>query len=66
MVKMMYVPNTIGIPTHLVDLWHHVLRIEERNPKSPMEPPQGEEMRKKERGERKRKRVKELLAGQSR
>jgi hypothetical protein len=43
----MYVPNTIGIPTHGVDLWHHKLQIRERTPKSPMEPPQGEERKRK-------------------
>jgi hypothetical protein len=60
---MMYVPNTIGIPTHGVDLWHHGLRLVKRNPKSPMEPPQGERggERKKERGGRKRSRG--ILAG---
>jgi hypothetical protein len=42
----------IGIPTHRVDLWRHGLRIGERNPKSPMEPPQGEKRRRKK--ERKR------------
>jgi hypothetical protein len=46
MAKKMYVPNTIGIPTHGVDLWHHGLRLANRNPKS-----QGEG-RKKERGGR--------------
>jgi hypothetical protein len=44
---MTYVHNMIGIPTHRVDLWHHGLRIGERNPKSLMEPPQGEERRRK-------------------
>jgi hypothetical protein len=34
MVKTMYVPNTIGIPTHEVNLWHHGLRLVKRNPKS--------------------------------
>jgi hypothetical protein len=35
-----------------------VLRIEERNPKSPMEPPQGEKMRrKKERKKERRRKV---------
>jgi hypothetical protein len=28
MVKMMYVPNTIEVPTHGVDLWYHELRID--------------------------------------
>jgi hypothetical protein len=42
MVKMMSVPNTIGIPTHGVDLWHNGLRLVKRNLKLPMEPPQGE------------------------
>jgi hypothetical protein len=52
----MYVPNTIGIPTHGVDLWHHGLRLVKRNPKSTLEPPQGERGggKKKERGGRKR------------
>jgi hypothetical protein len=50
-VRMTNVPNTIGVPTHEVDLWHHEFQIGERTPKSPMEPPQGEERkRKKERG----------------
>jgi hypothetical protein len=48
---MMYVPNTNRIPTHRVDLWHHVLRIGERSPKSVMEPPQDEERMKEEREE---------------
>jgi hypothetical protein len=49
---MMYVPNTIRIPTHGVDLWHHGLWIGERNPKSLMEPlPSQERRRKKEREE---------------
>jgi hypothetical protein len=47
---MMYVPNMIGIPTNGVDLWHHRLRIGERNHKSLMELPQVEERRKKEKG----------------
>jgi hypothetical protein len=57
-VKTTYVPNTIRLPIHGVDLWHHRLQIGERSPKSSMEPPQGEEgRRKKERTtERKRKR----------
>jgi hypothetical protein len=51
-VKMMYIPNMIGVPTHGVDLRHHRLPIGEETPKSPMEPPQGEERkRKKEREE---------------
>jgi hypothetical protein len=51
---MTYVPNTIGVSTHGVDLLHHGLRICERTPKSPMEPPQGEEReRKNEREEEK-------------
>jgi hypothetical protein len=52
---MTYVPNMIGIPTHGVDLWHHRLRLAKTNPKSPMEPSQGErgEGRKKERERRK-------------
>jgi hypothetical protein len=70
----MYVPNTIRIPTHGVDLWHHGLQIGERNQKSPIEPPQGEESRRKKeseeeerkRGGRKRKKARGLLAGQSR
>jgi hypothetical protein len=41
-VKTTYVPNMIGIPTYEVDLWHHGLQLVERNPKSPMESPQGE------------------------
>jgi hypothetical protein len=66
MVKTMFIPNTIGIPTHRVDLWHHGLRLAKRNSKLPMEPSQGERGRgrKKERGERKR--VGGILAGQSR
>jgi hypothetical protein len=53
---MKYVPNTIGIPTHGVDLWHHKLLLGERGPKLQMEPPQGERGggRKKGRGGRKR------------
>ncbi len=51
MVKTTYVPNTIRIPTHGVDLWHHGLEIGERNPKSPIKPSQGEKMRKKKRDE---------------
>jgi hypothetical protein len=47
----MYVPNTIRIPTHGVDLWHHGLQIGERNQKSPIEPPQGEESRRKKESE---------------
>jgi hypothetical protein len=42
---MTYVPNMIEIPTHGVDLWRHGLQIGERNPKSSMEPPQGEKRR---------------------
>jgi hypothetical protein len=38
-VKMRYVPKTIVISIHGVDLWHHGLRLGERNRKSPMEPP---------------------------
>jgi hypothetical protein len=50
MVRMTNVPNTIRVPTNRVDLWHHGLQIGERTPKTPMEPPQGEERkRKKER-----------------
>jgi hypothetical protein len=45
MIKMTFVPNMIGIPTHGVDLWRHGLQIGERNPKSSMEPPQGEKRR---------------------
>jgi hypothetical protein len=51
MVKTTYVPNTIGISTHGVDLWRHGLKIGERNPKSPMESSQGEKSRKKKRDE---------------
>jgi hypothetical protein len=53
---MKYVPNTIGIPTHGVDLWHHKLLLGERGPKLQMEPPQGERGggRKKERERRKK------------
>jgi hypothetical protein len=32
MVKTTYIPNTIRIPTHGVDLWHHGLRFGERTP----------------------------------
>jgi hypothetical protein len=32
MVKMTYVPNTIRILSHRVDLWHHILRFRERIP----------------------------------
>jgi hypothetical protein len=39
MVKMSYVPNMIGVPTHGVDLRHHGLSIGEGTPKSPMELP---------------------------
>jgi hypothetical protein len=53
----MYVPNMIGIPTNGVDLWHHGLRIGERNHKSPMEPPQVEERRKKKERRKKEKGV---------
>jgi hypothetical protein len=49
-VKTTYVPNTIRVPTHGVDLMHHDLPIGERTPKSPMELPQCEERKmKKER-----------------
>jgi hypothetical protein len=52
--KMIYVPNTIRILIHGVDLWHHRLRIGNRTPKSSMEPPQGEERKmEKEREEEK-------------
>jgi hypothetical protein len=54
MVKMTYVPNMIGIPTPGVDLSHHGHGIGERNSKSPMEPPQGEEVRRKKKGRRKK------------
>jgi hypothetical protein len=66
-VKMTYVFNMIRIPTHGVDLWHHGLRIGERKPKSSMEPPQGEDMRrKKERKEEESERgAVGLLVGQS-
>jgi hypothetical protein len=48
----MYVPNTIGVSTHRVDLLHHGLQIGDKISKSPMEPPQGEERKmKKERKE---------------
>jgi hypothetical protein len=47
MIKTTYVPNMIGIPTHGVDLWHHILRIGERTPKSSIKPPQGEERKRK-------------------
>jgi hypothetical protein len=47
MVKMTYVTNMIGIPTHKVNLWHHELQIEERSLKSSMESPQGKERRRK-------------------
>jgi hypothetical protein len=50
----MYVSNTIGIPTQRVDLWHHELRLGERNQKSSMEPSQGERGGGKKRGGRKR------------
>jgi hypothetical protein len=64
MVKTTYVPNTIGIPTHGVDLWHHELQIGERNPKSPMKPPEGEKRRrKKEREEEERERGPVTLGG---
>jgi hypothetical protein len=53
----MYVPNMIGIPTNGVDLWHHGLRIGERNHKSLMEPPQVEERRKKKERRKKEKGV---------
>jgi hypothetical protein len=29
---MTYVPNTIRILSHRVDLWHHILRFRERTP----------------------------------
>jgi hypothetical protein len=58
-VKTTYVPNTIRVPTHGVDLMHHDLPIGERTPKSPMELPQCEERKmKKERDEGKRERKK--------
>jgi hypothetical protein len=62
----MYIPNMIGIPTHRVDLWYHRLRLAKRNPKSSMELPQGERGggKKKERGGRKK--IGDILAGQSR
>jgi hypothetical protein len=40
---MTYVPNTIGIPTHGVDWWHHGPRIGKRKLKSPIKLPQDEE-----------------------
>jgi hypothetical protein len=43
-------------PTHEVDLWRQGLQIGERNPKSLIEPPQGEKRRKKERDEKERER----------
>jgi hypothetical protein len=43
-------------PTHKVDLWRQGLQIGERNPKSLIEPPQGEKRRKKERDEKERER----------
>jgi hypothetical protein len=46
-VKTTYVFNTIGIPTHRVDLWHHMLQIGERSHKSSKEPLQSEERRRK-------------------
>jgi hypothetical protein len=52
MVKTTYIANTIGIPTHGVNLRHHGLRIGERNPKSPIDPPQGEERRRKKEREK--------------
>jgi hypothetical protein len=57
MIKTTYVPNMIGIPTNAVDLWHHGLRLGERNPKSAMELLQGE------RGERKKERRKKDKEG---
>lgn len=52
MVKTMFIPNTIGIPTHRVDLWHHGLRLAKRNSKLPMEPSQGERGRGRKREEK--------------
>jgi hypothetical protein len=40
MVKTIYVPNRIGIPTHEGDLGHHKLHMEEKAQESPMESPQ--------------------------
>jgi hypothetical protein len=58
------VPNTIKITTYGVDLWHHRLRLAKRNPKSVIEPPQGERGGggKKERG---KKRAQGILPGHS-
>jgi hypothetical protein len=53
---MTNVPNTIRVPTNIVDLWHHGLRIGERTPKTPMEPPQGEERKRKKEREEERER----------
>jgi hypothetical protein len=64
---MAYIPNMIRILTHGVDWWHHGLRVGERKLKSLMEPPQGEERKrkKKNRGRKKREAV-GLLVSQSR
>jgi hypothetical protein len=56
MVKKTYVPNRTGIPTHRVNLGHRRHRMEERTQEMSMEPPQGEERRKKERDEKERER----------
>jgi hypothetical protein len=47
----MYIPNTIRIPTHGVDLWHHVLEFGERTPNQQWSrcKVKGEERRRKER-----------------
>jgi hypothetical protein len=37
-------------------LWHHEFQIGERTPKSPMEPPQGEERKRKKERKKERKR----------
>jgi hypothetical protein len=61
---MTCVPNTIGITTYGVDLWHHEFPLTKRNPKSVMELPQGErgEGGKKE---REKKRAQGILSGHS-
>jgi hypothetical protein len=57
----------IGIPTYIIDLWHHGLRLAKRNSKLPMEPPQSERGGGRRRKEReRRKRAGGILAGQSR
>jgi hypothetical protein len=55
-IKITYIPNTIGVLTHGVDLRHHGLPIGEGTPKSLVELLQEEERKRKEERKRGRKR----------